>query len=164
MKYYYTVIAFFFVMSIYSQENYVQINGYTNVNTFKCINKTFTTPQNSFTTQLPNLSLKIKDFDCRNKAMTADFQKTLSATEYPFLNIKFLSFKKNNNSYTALIEVRMMGKSRTYQVNFNQENGKYLGERKVKFSSFDIQPPKKMGGMIVVKDDLDLVFAIAANR
>jgi uncharacterized pyridoxamine 5'-phosphate oxidase family protein len=79
------------------------------------------------------------------------------------MNIKFISIDKTKAVYNAQIEVRMMNKSKTYNITFCSENGKLTGKRIVKFSDFNIKPPKKMGGMIVVKDELNLVFALAAH-
>ena len=36
-------------------------------------------------------------------------------------------------------------------------------KQQVRFSDFGITPPKKMAGMIVVKDELDLSFIIQNN-
>lgn len=167
MKIFQTVFLILFGIYVTAQENYVQINGNTNINSFKCTNNTFKTSSGTYTItekQLPNIVLKVEDFDCRNKIMTSDFQKTLDAEEYPYLSIKFISIDKTPKTYNAQIEVKMMNRSKTYNITFCSENGKLTGKRIVKFSDFNIKPPKKMGGMIVVKDELNLVFALAANQ
>ncbi len=166
MKNYLSLILILLAISASGQENYIQINGNTNINSFKCINTAFKPSNIGFSLnskQLPNLSLKVDDFDCRNKVMTADFKKTLSADDHPYLNIKFLNIDKNKNIYNSTIEVRMMNKSKTYNIILNLENGKLIGKRTVKFSDFNIKPPKKMGGMVVVKDDLNLIFELEAT-
>lgn len=166
MKPFLAAIPFIVGIFMNAQENYIQINGSTNINTFKCINTTFRTPGGSFMISernLPNIALKVDDFDCRNKIMTSDFQKTLSAEDHPYLHIKFLSLDRNKAVYNAQIEVKMINRSKIYNITLCLENGKLTGRRSVKFSDFNISPPKKMGGMIVVKDDLNLVFALAAN-
>lgn len=161
-----TMILFFLGILISAQENFVQINGNTNINSFKCINTSFKISNlalNLSNKKLPNLSLKVDDFDCHHKIMTSDFKKTLSADEHPYLNIKFLNVDKNKNIYNTQIEVRMMNKSKIYNIALCMENGKLTGKRTVKFSDFNIKPPKKMGGMVVVKDDLNLIFALDAT-
>ncbi len=158
------LLLFSGLMAIKAQENFLQINGSTNINTFKCINKTFKTPSGtSFSERLPGYNLQVNEFDCFNKIMTKDFQKTLSSDKYPYLIIKILKFTKSQNAYYAVVEVLMMNRSKNYNVIFTLENGKYIGRKNVKFSEFNIQPPKKMGGMIVVKDDLDLIFSLVAK-
>jgi len=166
MKAYLTFVPLLFGIFMSAQDNYIQISGSTNINTFKCTNNTFRTPGGNFTISernLPNIALKVDDFDCRNKMMTSDFQKTLSAEDHPYLNIRFLSLDKNKAVYNAQIEVKMINRSKIYNITLCLENGKLTGKRSVKFSDFNILPPTKMGGMIVVKDDLNLVFALAAN-
>jgi hypothetical protein len=166
MKAFLTVVPLLFGIFMSAQDNYIQISGSTNINTFKCTNNTFRTPGGNFSISernLPNIALKVDDFDCRNKMMTSDFQKTLSAEDHPYLNIRFLSLDKNKAVYNAQIEVKMINRSKIYNITLCLENGKLTGKRSVKFSDFNILPPTKMGGMIVVKDDLNLVFALAAN-
>lgn len=166
MKIFQTALLILFGIYITAQENYVQINGNTNINSFKCTNHTFRTSAGAYNVndrQLPVIALKVDDFDCRNKVMTSDFQKTLSAEEFPYMNIKFISINKTKAVYNAQIEVKMMNRSKVYTITFCSENGKLTGKRMVKFSDFNIKPPKKMGGMIVVKDELNLVFALSGS-
>jgi polyisoprenoid-binding protein YceI len=112
---------------------------------------------------LPYIVLKVNDFDCGNRMMTKDFQKILNAEKYPNMTIKFINFIKNQTSYLAVVEVKMMNQSKRYNIEFEVENNKLIGRKNVKFSDFNITPPKKMGGMIVVKDDLDLTFSLATK-
>jgi hypothetical protein len=103
----------------------------------------------------------VVDFDCRNKMMTSDFRKTLNAEKYPVLSIKFLNFNKNNNRFLALVEVKMMNVSRKYTIEFSEYNKSLVGNKRLRFSDFNIIPPKKMGGMVYVKDELDLFFSLS---
>lgn len=152
-------------LSLFAQNNAVVINGWTNIGTFKCANDNF---QNSRTiysfsgNQLPNISLKVVDFDCRNKVMTADFRKTLNAQAYPKLTIRFLHFEKvRSNFFAATVEVKMMNVSRKYNIEFSEADGSLVGNKRLKFSDFNIVPPKKMGGMVYVKNEIDLFFSLA---
>lgn len=165
MKFLYLLFGFitFFANA---QENFVKINGSTNVNSFQCINSKFKNDGNVYTfseKNLPNIILKVIDFDCGNKMMTKDFQKILNAEKYPNMTIKFINFTKTQKNFIAVVEVKMMNQSRRYSVEFEIENNKLIGKKNVKFSDFNITPPKKMGGMIVVKDDLDLTFSLATK-
>lgn len=165
MKFIYTFFCLFSLI-LHAQENYVQINGSTNVNKFQCINKKIKaeTGVYSFSDKtLPNIVMKVNDFDCGNRLMTKDFQKTLASDRYPEMIIKFLSFAKNQKNFIAVVEVRMMNQYRKYNVEFFYENNRLIGRKNVKFSDFNIVPPKRMGGMIVVKDDLDLILSLSAK-
>jgi len=156
-------LATFFAQA---QENFVQINGSTNVNKFQCVNNKFkaeTGVYNFTDRSLPNIILKVNEFDCGNKMMTKDFQKILNAEKYPNMIVKFINITKTQKNYIAVVEVKMMNQSKRYNVEFEVENNKLIGRKNVKFSDFKITPPKKMGGMIVVKDDLDLIFSLATK-
>lgn len=149
-----------------AQENYVQINGSTNVNNFQCVNNKFKSEvglYNFSEKKLPYIILNVTDFDCGNKMMTKDFQKILHAEKYPEMTIKFINFIKTQKSFLAVVEVKMMNQSKRYNVEFAIENKKLVGRKNVKFSDFNIIPPKKMGGMIVVKDDLNLTFSLSTK-
>ena len=157
----YSLFAFSnFVMA---QENNFTIVGKTNMNTFKCIDKNFNTPTTFGNENSSNnkISLNITDFDCKYDYITKDFRKTLSADKFPQIHISFGKFKKNNNgTYLSVAEVKLMNKVKTYTIEIT-ENGKILsGKQQVRFSDFGITPPKKMGGMIIVKDELELYFSI----
>ncbi|MGA9211243.1 hypothetical protein [Kaistella sp.] len=158
---------FLFYASFFAQKNGLEINGWTNINTFKCSNPKFKNSSSvySFTgNQLPNISVAVEDFDCRNKMMTSDFRKVLQSDKYPFLNIRFLEFKKaNSNKFEAVVEVKMMTVARKYNIEFSLYNNSLVGNKRLKFSEFKIIPPKKMGGMVYVKDELDLVFSLETN-
>lgn len=153
-------------MQTYAQGNFVQINGSTNINSFQCINNKFRAEAGVYTfseKNLPNIILKVTDFDCGNKMMTKDFQKILYAEKYPEMIIRFISFAKNQKNFSAVVEVKMMNQSKRYNVEFGLENNRLIGRKNVKFSDFNITPPKKMGGMIVVKDDLNLIFSLSTK-
>lgn len=165
MKLLYLLFGFISLFT-FAQGNFVQINGSTNVNKFQCINNKFKNDGSVYNfsdKNLPNIILKVIDFDCGNKMMTKDFQKILNAEKYPNMTIKFINFTKNQDGFNALVEVKMMNQSKRYNIEFEIENNKLIGRKNVKFSDFNITPPKKMGGMIVVKDDLDLTFSLATK-
>ena len=158
---------FLLSMNVFAQQNKVEINGWTNVNTFKCSNVDFKNAISLYSfsgNQLPNVNLNVQDFDCKNKMMTADFRKTLNSSKFPNLNIKFLEFKKSSSSrFLAVVEVKMMNVSKKYTIEFSEYNKSLVGNKRLRFSDFNIVPPKKMGGMVYVKDELDLFFSLMIN-
>lgn len=158
--------AVFGALMMFGQQNFIEINGKTNINSFKCVNDISEDSKNiSFNkAQLPELEIKVNGFDCKNRVMTNDFKKTLSEKQFPNMYVKFLNFSKTtNNQYLANVEVKIMNKTQKYQINFSNQNGRLNGKRNVKFSDFQITPPKKMGGVVVVKDELSLQFCLDAK-
>ena len=94
--------------------------------------------------------------------MTADFRKTLNHEKYPVLTIRFLNFSKSSATrFQATVEVKMMNVTRNYTIEFSEYKDSLVGNKRLKFSDFNITPPKKMGGMVYVKDELDLFFSLA---
>lgn len=156
----------FLFLSIFgkAQENNFTIIGKTNVNTFKCINKNFNIPASFGDVAYNKITLNVVDFNCKYDYITKDFRKTLSADKYPQIKVNFGKFKKNSAGiYTSIAEVKLMNKTKSYNIELT-ENGKLLtGKQQVKFSDFGIVPPKKMGGMVVVKDELELFFSFQNN-
>lgn len=159
------LLFLFSTLPLLGQQSQITITGKTNVNTFKCVNSSINTAVNLTSSKIPAVHLKVADFDCKNKMMTADFRKTLNYTEYPHLSIKFLKLQKLSTSgyYSANIEVKLMNKTKTYDVTFFLDENYLVGNQKVLFSHFGITPPKKMGGAITVKDALDLSVSLPAR-
>lgn len=161
-------LIFLYALSLsvlgFSQENNFTILGKTNMNTFKCIAKNFTAPAQFVSQNSNKIVLNVKDFDCKHDFITKDFRKTLNADKFPQININFGKLKKSNNgTYVSAAEVTLMNKTKIYHVEIS-ENGKILsGKQQVKFSDFGIIPPKKIGGMIVTKDEMDLSFSFQSN-
>ena len=161
------LLLFFLPMLAFGQKNGVVINGWTNIGTFKCVNANFQNSRSIYSfsgSQLPNIPLQVVDFDCKNKIMTADFRKTLNSEKYPALTIKFINFTKlKANRFTALVEVKMMNVTKSYNIEFSEYHDSLVGNKRLKFSDFNIVPPKKMGGMVYVKDEIDLFFSLAVR-
>lgn len=160
-------VAFFAIISSLSftaQKNNVVVNGHTNVSTFKCVNDDFNDASNRYSfrkNQLPSLQLEVNNFDCNNRIMTSDMRKTLKAEQYPKMYVKFLSFRKiNSQLYKAKIEVKLTNRTRYFDTSFYPSGDTFVGKENVRFSDFGLKAPTKMGGMIVVKDELDLVLTL----
>lgn len=164
MRQIFTFLVLFSSALIWAQSNSVVIIGKTNVNTFTCTNDNFGNTgliSNPTTKRLPNLNLKVENFDCRNRIMTSDFLKTLNADRYPNLQVRFLKFNQiSSDYYKGVVEVTIMNQKKNYEITFFADGPKLVGNRKVKFSDFGIVPPKRMAGTIVVKDELDLRFSL----
>lgn len=160
---FYSCFLFFSIFANAQGNNFI-ILGKTNISTFKCTDNNFNIPLSFGNLSANKITLNVADFNCKYDYITKDFRKTLNAEKFPQILVSFGKFKKNlNGTYTSLAEVKLMNKVKTYSIEL-METGKFLtGKQKVKFSDFGIIPPKKMAGMVVVKDELDLSFSFQNN-
>lgn len=53
-----------------------------------------------------------------------------------------------------------MNKVKKYFVDLTLKDSVLVGNKTLRFSEFDIVPPKKFGGMVSVKDDLNLAVSL----
>lgn len=67
------------------------------------------------------------------------------------------------NKFTAMVEVKMMNLIMKYTIEFSKNKNSLVGTKRLKFSDFNNVPPKKIGGMIYVKNDIDLLFSLAIH-
>jgi hypothetical protein len=175
----FTMLSFISVNSEYKAASYIiennskiSINGSTNVSTFDCI-LNFTDAKSSVTAifQISGNKIKFEDaklnlansrFDCGNKSINKDFLEMLSTNNYPniVLDLKEITKSPNNeNEILALVNISLAGCSKFYSVRLNTAQGKSLkatGILKLKLSDFNLKPPKKVLGLIVVEDTLEI--------
>lgn len=158
-----TIVVLGFVKTL-AQNNLIEINGSTNINQFKCENVIDNGKNEVYSfvgSALPTLKIDVNRFDCHHRVMTNDLKKTLVSNLFPEMQVRFLSISKlTNGNYNSNVEVKIMDRVQKYQIGFTYNNGKLIGKKAIKFSDFDIIPPKKLGGTINVKDDLGLYFSL----
>jgi len=156
----------------------LRVDGSTNINTFACEisdyanGDTLTIAKNIKTSAVQmngTLTVNISDFNCHNAIMTSDLRKTLKMKEYPTMIIRFISINKfpelNNTSEqeTGIAEIELAGVTKRFDVNYTfsideNKNVHLQGTKSVKFTDFNLIPPRKLGGMIQAKDNLDVLF------
>ena len=157
----------------------LNIAGHTNVNSFSCTVDQYTRPdtitciandqRSAGITLKGSLLIDVNAFDCRNKPMTSELKKTLKQPQYPYLRITFLSLEKmpcpqaRNESLKGCVTIEMAGVCKGFEINYeiiakNDACIELIGCRTFSFSDFGLQPPKKMGGLIRVKNELDVQF------
>lgn len=109
-------------------------------------------------------------FDCGTKTMNKDFLELLRTPEYPniLLKLKKIDINPNlENQVFAHIDIKVAGVSKPYiaPVNLNQkEILKIYGCLDLKLTDFNIPPPKKMLGLIAVKDEFQISFDLELNK
>ena len=148
----------------------VSIKGKSNVNSFECkynpdfiendLQVSIARNNNKIVLEGAKLSIKSAGFDCAHKMITKDFKSILKAEEYPHIviNVKELNAVKEN--ITAKLNVKIAGIEREYlvPVTYNQTTDNVKGQLKLNIKDFKLKSPKKLLGMVVVNDNVDINF------
>ena len=146
-----------------------EILGKTNINKFHCQSVGFTGTdtitevlygQKSLSEFNGGISLKAKAFDCHNRVMTRDFERTIKANEFPELRIVFFRLKQHRSKValiTGVIEVTVAGKTKvssvTATLSSDKSGSRHIeGDHIFRFSDFEIEPPRKLLGAVRVED------------
>ena len=156
---------------------WLKVDGSTNVNNFSCAIPSYSNPDTisvirSGTPAIMlngNIRMEVQRFDCKNPVMTADLRKTLKVKQYPQLIIRFLSMTKYPDAYSTgettrgMVVIDLAGVSKKFEVDYKvvSANSGFVqleGTRKLHFSDFEIDPPRKLGGMIKTNNELSVVF------
>jgi hypothetical protein len=159
----------------------LKVDGQTNVNRFSCLIKNYDNPDTlqfrRWDDKSPAVALSgciglpVSSFDCMSNVMTNDLRKTLKFRDYPRLNIYFVSLKK----YPALtqaeetiygtVNIELAGCSKRYEIQYlismdADQVIHLIGRQQIRFSDFNLTPPRKLGGIIKAEDELVVTFYI----
>lgn len=156
------------------------IIGKTNVNSFKCnynvlkLNKPipvhFKKHGDKISFEKTTLVLDNMNFDCGGPGINNDFQELLKTKTYPkvFIKLKEINKDQNNESLVqALVDLEIAGitKSYTVPVELKEEGMMSIkGVLALNIRDFNLEPPKKALGMIVVKDVIEINFELAIKK
>ena len=154
--------------------NFVVINGSSNVNQFKFVNHnlqiSFPRNRSGNGASFPRIMIPVHHFSGSNSRMLNDFYKMVDASNYPVITIDidpsepFLLNKANSTSTTLKTKISIAGESRSYLVScdvFNcPQSGIVLkGEIKIALTDFNIDPPVKVLGAVKVNNQVFINFA-----
>ncbi len=164
---------------VISGNGYLKVGGTTNINKFNCAIANYIKPDTiSFFKNSASGALKLtglihldlQRFDCHNKMMTKDLRKTLKATDFPQLIIRFISLSKypdldKDSEAKGIVVIGLAGVTRQFEMDyrFMADGGKsiaLIGSHKINFSDFNLIPPKKMGGVIKTNNELAVEFSL----
>lgn len=168
----------------------LKVNGSTNINKFSCTIPEYVNPDTLLIERgnkqqrvkiKGSIVLDVQNFDCKNAMMTSDLRKTLKAKVYPRLIITFedlSNYPNPANPRTAVtdpthseialkgfVTIELAGAIKRFEINYQyvltgENNLKLIGSKKVNFSDFNIDPPKRLGGMIKTNNELDVEFML----
>lgn len=96
-------------------------------------------------------------FGCHNFLLTRDFKKTIRAKEFKDIKVEMCRLRKTGHHYTCDLKLRLAGKEKIYEnTSLRTKAGGLAGTLVVQFSEFNLTPPKKLGGLVKVKEDIKI--------
>jgi hypothetical protein len=141
------------------------VQGTTSIGGFEC-NCDMNTKDTLFFNQ-PERSNKIthtvpvKSFGCGNFILNNDFRKTLKEKEFPNVRIELSNFRKSTENFNCDLTLNLVGKQKIYKnLPLKFDNNRLIGMITLQFSDFDLTPPKKIGGMIKIKEEIKLSVSL----
>lgn len=154
------------------------ITGDTNINKFECNFDASCLEGNrkiSFETQGSRISFKNavlvlqnENFDCGNRPINKDFHSLLQTEIYPEILLELKQvFLKNKKTGTADVTISIAGIKKDYQLPVEIVKGKNLhfkGKLHLNINDFNLKPPKKLFGAIVVNEDIDINFNLTVKN
>ncbi len=162
----------------------LQIHGTTNINSFVC-ESDYSHGQNDMIMErwdpknnnweiFGEVLLEVAAFDCKNRVMNNDFQRTLQADEYPeikveFLNLKEVSADESKQKAKGWVKISLAGKSKKYPIeseliHFDNYYSVLRGEQVFRFSDFGLEAPSKGLGLVRVRDELSVSFELMLRQ
>lgn len=157
-----------------TSQSELHINGTSNVTDFKCqyniekfadpIQIHYERANTIIRFEKSMLVLENTGFDCGGRGINKDFHGLLKSDTYPeiILRLKEIKLKPYNaNVVNALVEIEIAGIKRLYtmEVKFeNKEDWLINGQLKLNINDFDLKAPKKMLGLIVVSEEIEISF------
>ena len=156
------------------------ITGKTNVNSFDCqynvlnlkepIPVHFKKHNDKFIFEKTILALESTAFNCGGPGINSDFKKLLKSKTYPkvFIKLKEISKDPNiENLVNAQIDLEIAGVTKSYTIPVKLQGEETLiikGVLSLNIRDFNLDPPKKALGLIVVKDIIDISFHLKAKE
>lgn len=157
--------------------SHLTITGDTNISKFKCdfdtksLERTkpieFKVTDNHINFKNAVLKLDNRGFDCGNRAINKDFHELLKTEQYPEITLELTEVHMyDEKNASAHIKITIAGKKKDYalpiQIN-GTANKSFAGKLSLDIKDFGLEPPKKMFGLIVIKDEIEINFNLAVK-
>lgn len=161
----------------------ITIDGESNINKFRCTSAQYDGKDTLVLKVVGRkavfergvVKLKATGFDCGMKPITKDFAETISAEEFPFITIDFISleevpqFKSKEERYAGKLKLTLAAVSKTVEIKcgFQKDEQDLIhlrGAYNFTFSDFKLEAPRKMGGLIKVHEKLKVNFHLVLKR
>ena len=153
-----------------TNQSEVIIKGKSNVNSFECkYNSAFIEDEIQVSLAKQNakivldgakISIKSTGFDCAHKMITKDFKTILKANEYSNikLEVKEITTLKEHISAKLKVEIAGVSKEYTIPVTYDSKSNNVKGQLKINIKDFNLKALKKLLGMVIVNDNVDIHF------
>lgn len=165
---------------VISSQSQLIIKGSTNVNEFKChfnieevnnpIPLSFVLKEDRLIFEKAVLMLDNSCFDCGSRVINKDFMNLLKSEEYPKIVLELKEIKKDSRTdciVHALIEIVIAGESKSYFIPVELKDDKIInvtGALNLNICDFNLEPPKKALGLIVVSDIIKINFDLVVEE
>ena len=114
------------------------------------------------------LSLNTNGFDCGSRPINNDFHKLIQSEKYPQILIELMEVRQQNpRSFNAVVNITIAGtrKEHTFPVEFSEGAVSNIkGILMLDIKDFNLEPSKKLFGMIVVKDKIEIDFNLLVQK
>lgn len=162
------------VKVVFNSNSEVFISGTSNVNSFNCYYDTtklespipvnFENDNNTLIFHSTFLELENSYFDCGHRAINKDFNKLLQSDLYPSIKIQLIEINKSpelRDTFKAKVKILIGNTFNFYDFPILIVEGEVLkvqGQLNLNLCDFNLEAPKKMLGLIVVDDEIDVNF------
>lgn len=158
---------------VFSPKSELNIAGSSNVNNFQCLFETkklnqfpisYNKIQNEIHFHQATLILPNTHFDCGGRGINRDFHSLIQTNIHPEiqLTLKRIKPKSNrNNIVEVLVDIKIAGKTNSYKLDARFDRNGHMnidGKLKLNLNDFDLKAPKKLLGMIVISDQVEIDF------
>lgn len=114
------------------------------------------------------LSLNNEGFDCGNKAINKDFHELMQTEKYPGISLELLDIRLQSKDLAhANVVIKIAGRQKRYtfpiEISTTPVNS-YRGKLKLNINDFGLKPPKKMFGLIVIKEEIEIDFNLMVKK
>jgi polyisoprenoid-binding protein YceI len=167
------------------------ISGRSNVNQFECVARehrgeaivfeTTTLTGDTVSVDIDStkivIEIDVEGIECGRSRMNRDLQNALKADDYPNITFVFDEIvsisDETGNSDTVELEVTgtltVAGVTRVVNVHltgYTLDNGRVraAGNKKIRMTDFNVQPPTAMLGLVKAEDELTVHFDLIAAR
>jgi hypothetical protein len=144
----------------------VLIKGKTSLGRFSCAyeNDKIDSVSLSTKTKVPSLldiNIPVASFDCGNRMLERDFNKTLNGDQYPIIEVKLDDVRKKGGMFFGDFWVKLKEKTLKmddipFTIHQSIDGIILFSEIELSLAYFELTPPKKLFGLIKVHDDLKI--------